>query len=65
MDPNATLNELRALCARVSADQRLSQADVERGAELFTALDEWLCRDGFLPTDWSYLDADGVISPPR
>lgn len=52
MDPNATLDELRALCARVRAGSRLSQTDVERGAELFDALDGFIVRGGFLPEAW-------------
>lgn len=53
MDPDETLLELRALTARVRAQQRLSQADVERGAELFEALDGFLSAGGFLPVPWS------------
>ena len=52
MDPDETLNELRALTARVRADARLSQADVERGAELFEALDGFLSSGGFMPVAW-------------
>ncbi|QWY84428.1 hypothetical protein SEA_KNOCKER_86 [Mycobacterium phage Knocker] len=52
MDPDAALDEIRALCARVRADGRLSQADVERGAELFDGLDGWLASGGMLPGPW-------------
>lgn len=52
MDPDEALRELRALCARVQAEHRLSQADVERGAELFAGLDDWLSRGGFIPVAW-------------
>ena len=52
MDPDETLNELRALTARVHAEQRLSQADVERGAELFAAQDGFLSSGGFMPVAW-------------
>ena len=52
MDPDEALNELRVLTARVRAEQRLSQEDVERGAELFEALDGFLSSGGFLPVGW-------------
>lgn len=52
MDPDETLRELRALAARVQAEQRMSQGDVERGAELFSALDGYLSSGGFLPVGW-------------
>ncbi|QPX62200.1 hypothetical protein PBI_INDLOVU_86 [Mycobacterium phage Indlovu] len=52
MDPDATLDELRSLAARVRADHRLSQADVERAGELFDALDGWIMRGGYLPRAW-------------
>lgn len=52
MDPDATLAELRGLCARVQAEQRISQADVDRAAELFTGLDGWIMRGGYLPAEW-------------
>lgn len=54
MDPDETLRELRALTARVRAAQRISQADVERGAELFEALDGFLSSGGFMPVAWRY-----------
>jgi hypothetical protein len=52
MDPDETLNELRVLVARVRAGSRLSQGDVERGADLFEALDGFLASGGFLPVGW-------------
>ncbi|UXE04458.1 hypothetical protein SEA_FUNSIZED_87 [Mycobacterium phage Funsized] len=52
MDPDETLRELRALVARVQAEHRLSQDDVERGAELFGALDGWMASGGFMPVAW-------------
>jgi len=52
MDPNAALDELRAIAARVRADHRLTHADVERAGELFDALDGWLTRGGYLPAPW-------------
>ncbi|QHB37831.1 HNH endonuclease [Mycobacterium phage Imvubu] len=52
MDPDETLRELRALVARVRSEQRISQADVERGAELFEGLDSFMSAGGFMPVAW-------------
>lgn len=52
MDPDEALRELRTIVARVQAEQRLSQADVERGAELFSGLDGFLSGGGFMPVAW-------------
>ena len=52
MDPDAALDQLRALAARVQADQRLSHSDVVAAAEAFSALDNWLREGGFLPSAW-------------
>lgn len=55
MDPNVALAEIRHLILEIqNADQE--DARLEAGAELidyFEALDGWLSRGGFLPTDWS------------
>lgn len=48
MDPNETLAELRKLAARL-LDTGGWPDDM---AEKFQALDEWLSKGGFLPTDW-------------
>jgi hypothetical protein len=63
MDPDATLNELRALLANLEAFTggppvaRGSMADARRIAariqDLFGALDEWLSRGGFKPAAWN------------
>lgn len=55
MDPNATLAALRALVRQVQATENGdAHADTaERMAELFSALDQWLCRGGFLPRVWN------------
>lgn len=54
MDPNATLQALRA--ALIDYDQaiRKSVADeaADRALEAFRALDEWIAKGGFLPEDW-------------
>jgi hypothetical protein len=45
MDPNATLAAIRIAIANHHDD------DV---AELFDALDGWISRGGFLPSDWDF-----------
>jgi hypothetical protein len=51
MDPNETLDRLREL-----TDFGDTHEDVERTldevSDLFTAMDDWLSRGGFLPDDW-------------
>ncbi len=51
MDPNACLNEMRALAARI-LDGEGDAADGGRLAELVDALDGWLARGGFVPAAW-------------
>jgi len=59
MDPNETLSKLRALLGGdytrdttgVTFDDLLGF--VCEAEELFQALDEWLSKGGFLPTDWA------------
>lgn len=57
MDPNANLAELTQLSHKVLKDlDNLAAVDldeVERTCELFIALNEWLTKGGFLPTDWN------------
>lgn len=43
MDPNATLRQLRAA---------IGHGDMKEADRLFTALDEWLYKGGFLPRAW-------------
>lgn len=52
MDPDANLNEQRRVVARILADERVSEGDFYRLAELVEALDQWLQKGGFLPKDW-------------
>jgi hypothetical protein len=63
MDPEATLAELRTLCAQlrttldevdaVSGTPAAALIDqAEQAVEAFTALDGWLTRGGFAPRDW-------------
>ena len=48
MDPDETLREIRALCDQITLDVD----DCDRLRELVVALDHWLLRGGFLPTQW-------------
>ena len=56
MDPDATLKELRELIGKtykltVNGDEYVSD-DWHQLATLAEALDEWICKGGFLPKDW-------------
>lgn len=56
MDPNATLTSIRnklELMARWTPKDRVWRTAAGFLAEEVAALDEWLGRGGFLPTDWS------------
>lgn len=50
MDPNANLKEQRELAKKILEEN--NREDVDRLAELVLALDEWLSKGGFPPTDW-------------
>lgn len=56
MDPNTALWQARAAAAGILVDLDAEHAtdpdDVQRLAESFQSLDEWLSKDGFLPDDW-------------
>lgn len=52
MDPNATLASLREMIAEINDGKPAGSATAVRFAELVEALNEWLERGGFLPTDW-------------
>lgn len=54
MDPNACLEELRALVAQQLKDEPLDEDQTNRLAELFDGLDEWLAKSGFLPDAWEH-----------
>jgi hypothetical protein len=51
MDPNAMLDELRQIFGL--ADIKQIDVDIERAAKLFSVLDDWVTRGGFLPNAWS------------
>jgi hypothetical protein len=61
MDPTANLTEQRKLTQRILRCKRVSHVraqcficvgHAERLAELVEALDGWITRGGFLPTQW-------------
>lgn len=55
MDPNANLEELRTLAGSVATDIDYigREEDARRLAELVLALDGWLSKGGFLPSEWA------------
>jgi len=61
MDPNANLEEQRRLTQKLlsltvgEADLPDLHSDAVRLAELVEALDVWLTRGGFLPSEWQAL----------
>lgn len=56
MDPNETLDELRNLLDEIPDDT----GSISRVAELFSALDHWLSRGGFLPQLWQNASVDDL-----
>ena len=58
MDPDATLREMRELARRLQdpdydpANVFDAAADGQRLAELFDALDGWMCKGSALPVQW-------------
>jgi hypothetical protein len=55
MDPNANLEELRRHAEAVLTDKPNMldyQWRAQRMAELVQALDGWISKGGFLPSDW-------------
>jgi len=52
MDPNANLTEQRQIAKAILADPDAHTYGAVRLAELVEALDEWIGRGGFLPTEW-------------
>lgn len=57
MDPSANLTEQLKIAARIQAanvtDDDCLVNDAERLADLVLALDEWICKGGFLPERWT------------
>lgn len=52
MDPDAALINLRAAINAALIEQSPDHDSVDAIAEHFEALDGWLSRGGFLPSDW-------------
>jgi hypothetical protein len=54
MDPNELLRLIRLTIAQMNADENhdIWVAHAVEVTEYFEQLDEWLSKDGFLPTDW-------------
>jgi len=56
MDPNANLKEQREIITRLrDCDLLPDPHDTFRLVELCLALDQWISRGGFLPTEWNYV----------
>jgi hypothetical protein len=54
MDPDAALNEIREISRDIYADNEVRfKLTAFRLVDLMTGLDEWLSRQGYLPTDWA------------
>jgi hypothetical protein len=62
MDPNETMAHVRYLVSRLldgrlqhsgDAAPSVDTADATELAEHVRALDGWLCKGGFLPTEWA------------
>lgn len=55
MDPNETLSLIRARVADIEegAEDISREEAVSELVELVTALDGWMSRGGFLPSDWN------------
>jgi hypothetical protein len=55
MDPNTALSRLRFLTESILSQVEDGVADwdnMQEMAQQFEALDEWMSKGGFLPTDW-------------
>ena len=62
MDPNETLKQIRIRVADTLADRDVS---VIKLAEHCEALDEWLSKGGFSPTDWDHPYGDKAREEDR
>jgi hypothetical protein len=52
MDPNATLTKLRDYAVIVLLNDDIESTEAVEIAEAIEALDGWLSKGGFLPSDW-------------
>lgn len=66
MDPNEALAKMRAAITRYNEGLANDSGDwisnAQEAVEMAEALDEWLSKDGFLPSDW---EADDHIMSNR
>ena len=57
MDPDANLSSIRILSESIlekcDSDTVIPPDDAIRLAELVQALDDWICKGGFLPHNWA------------
>jgi hypothetical protein len=59
MDPNKTLENIRALASKMTKDYEdpesngIDQDEANELASLVGSLDTWLCKGGFKPEDWN------------
>lgn len=53
MDPNAALERIRTIHRALMDDPSGNLRLVDELLELLAALDEWLSKGGFLPSDWT------------
>lgn len=56
MDPNANLEEIRRLIESLREDTFDREDDISDDVlhllDLVESLDRWICRGGFLPSEW-------------
>lgn len=62
MDPNETLRMIRLYTKRINGELPSDETIVELAqnlAEYVGALDEWLSKGGFLPSEWQAVSNNG------
>jgi hypothetical protein len=63
MDPNATVDEMLTLANDGFIRDGLTSDEADRFINLFNALDEWLCRGGFIPDRWAQVPVNAIPLP--
>lgn len=62
MDPNALLDDLLLLISEANtASDKVAALNYRAISERFQALDEWIMKGGFLPTDWELSSRPALI----
>lgn len=62
MDPNQCLKEIRLLVSEMdTASDETAAINYGTLAERIKALDEWIMKGGFLPTDWELWSRPALI----